>query len=373
MYASIIPCSIGVNPALNIATAAEYVSKHLVKDIIGFKREKGTDFHFKSAYQNPCVSNNQTKSTDKGNVLIKEVMRGYVGGMPCTAFLKIKIYLQDQKSFDEDLLLRGKVGGYVIFRVIDKEKLHIMAGEMDIRQVDYHTSYTHYMHYHLLLASSSGSKYVLEGRKAMNPYLFPLHAWRDMTSLHVTLRRVVGNLSTDEKMNLQGELRISMIDLLKSLVSLEGNGRRRFIRLFLETLLRTYIFQVPRGSHRDHALNVLNKSCPSSTLHEIRTEDVQIISCRQWKNNSQRRGKHLGRRKLNPVLLLNGRSTESYYLSTEPNDLVRTLLEEGLEIHICNSGFIVDSRWKRFITNPSRENGCVNTMHLGGTQPSCDS
>ncbi|GKV31846.1 hypothetical protein SLEP1_g40509 [Rubroshorea leprosula] len=89
--ASIIPCSIGVNPALTIATVSEYVSKHLVKDIIGFKREKGTDFPFKSVYQNPCVDNNETKRTNKGNVLIKEVIRGYVGVMPCTAFLKINI------------------------------------------------------------------------------------------------------------------------------------------------------------------------------------------------------------------------------------------------------------------------------------------
>jgi hypothetical protein len=33
-----------------------------------------------------------------------------------------------------------------------------------------------------------------------------------------------------------------------------------------------------------------------------------------------------------PVLLLNGYSTESYWLPTEPNDLVRTLLEEGHDI-----------------------------------------
>ena len=36
-------------------------------------------------------------------------------------------------------------------------------------------------------------------------------------------------------------------------------------------------------------------------------------------------------RKRNPVLLVNGHSTESYYLPTEPNDLIRTLLEEGHE------------------------------------------
>ncbi|GKV31845.1 hypothetical protein SLEP1_g40508 [Rubroshorea leprosula] len=99
----------------------------------------------------------------------------------------------------------------------------------------------------------------------------------------------------------------------------------------------------------------------------MRTEDVQIISCRQWKSNSQRRGKHLGGRKLNPVLLLNGHSTESYYLSIEPNDLVRTLLEEGLEIHICNSGFIVDSSGKySYLIHPERM--ALSTLYVSGVR-----
>lgn len=34
---------------------------------------------------------------------------------------------------------------------------------------------------------------------------------------------------------------------------------------------------------------------------------------------------------MNPVLLINGYATESYWLPTESNDLVRTLLDEGHE------------------------------------------
>lgn len=34
---------------------------------------------------------------------------------------------------------------------------------------------------------------------------------------------------------------------------------------------------------------------------------------------------------INPVLLINGHSTENYWLPTETKDLVRTLLEEGHE------------------------------------------
>lgn len=59
-------------------------------------------------------------------------------------------------------------------------------------------------------------------------------------------------------------------------------------------------------------------------------EDGFIISCKQWKCSQSPLGLE-GERKLNPVLLINGYSTESYWLPTEPNDLVRTLLEEGHE------------------------------------------
>jgi hypothetical protein len=59
-------------------------------------------------------------------------------------------------------------------------------------------------------------------------------------------------------------------------------------------------------------------------------EDGCFISCRQWKC-TQNPSRLEGPKQLNPVLLLNGHSTEKYWLPTEPNDLVRTLLEEGHE------------------------------------------
>lgn len=60
------------------------------------------------------------------------------------------------------------------------------------------------------------------------------------------------------------------------------------------------------------------------------TEDGFIESCRQWKC-SESEWKPEGKDELSPVLLLNGHSAESYWLATEPNDLVRTLLEAGHE------------------------------------------
>ncbi|CAL5350593.1 unnamed protein product [Camellia sinensis] len=86
------------------------------------------------------------------------------------------------------------------------------------------------------------------------------------------------NLDSDRKsMVVIKETMRGYVELLKCLISLEGNMRRR--------------------------------------------KDGFIISCKQWK----------GKKKLNPVLLINGHSTENYWLPTEPSDLVRTLLEEGHE------------------------------------------
>lgn len=90
--------------------------------------------------------------------------------------------------------------------------------------------------------------------------------------MHVTFKKVCRSDSMEEMMKLKGELNISIMELLKSVINLEGHGRLRFIGLFLQTLLRTYVLQVPRGSHRDITpLEIYQRPYPSSTLHEIKT------------------------------------------------------------------------------------------------------
>jgi hypothetical protein len=169
--ASLIPCSVGINPSLTISTAAEYVSRHLVQDVLKYKSVK-------TANKNPhSISNMNIKSGLRSMVTFEETMRGYVGGMPCTAFLKMKMNSQEQKGLSEwkscisgcNPLLIGKVGGYVEFSAIEKDKLHVIDGKVSLCEVDYRTPYTQYMHYHLLLAASSGSRYEKVKIK------FPLH------------------------------------------------------------------------------------------------------------------------------------------------------------------------------------------------------
>ncbi|CAL5389209.1 unnamed protein product [Camellia sinensis] len=334
--ASLIPCSVGVNPCLTIAALAEHVSRHLVEDVLKNKRKQNTVSYPKLG----SITSMKFGRSPESMVVFRETMRGYVGGMPCEAYLKLKMNCNtDEKEMHRNStilgvshqLLRGKVGGYVEFKALEMDKLHVIDGEVDLCQLDNRTPYTQCMHYRLLLAASSGSRYVLEGKKVLNPYLYALYAWRETTTMNVTLNRVSMDGSKEKMLKLKGKLSISMIGLLKSLISLEGNMRGRFVCLVLQTLFRTYFSQVPRGCHKDFNPPELHlRPYPSSTLHEVKTEDGFIINCRQWKCN-QSPWRPQGEKKLNPVLLINGHSTESYCLPTEPNDLVRTLLDEGHE------------------------------------------
>lgn len=90
--------------------------------------------------------------------------------------------------------------------------------------------------------------------------------------MHVTLRTVSQNSSKEEMVDLKGKLCLSMIELLKSLISLKGNSRGRFVCLFLQCLLRTYFLQTPRGIHMDFTpSDFKQRPYPPSSLHEIKT------------------------------------------------------------------------------------------------------
>lgn len=167
--ASLIPCSVGINPSLTIATLAEHISKHLVKDVLKYKAKEGTVRTDTFPKQNHgFITHMDIDKTSKSFVSFKETMRGYINGMPCEAYLILKM---DSRSWKEPYsknklsgirdhaLLKGQVGGYVIFRAVEIDKLHIINGEVDLCEVDGRTPYTQYMHYRLLLASSSGSRF----------------------------------------------------------------------------------------------------------------------------------------------------------------------------------------------------------------------
>ncbi|XP_024186518.1 uncharacterized protein LOC112191406 [Rosa chinensis] len=336
--ASLIPCSVGKNPSLTITTAAEHISKNLVQEALKYKSSNGLECVGKTADQGQeSFIEKNVINRHREMVMVNETMKGYVGGMPCTAYLKMRMNYQDQTFSDVKLgtgkshpLLKGKVGGHVEIRAFEKDDLHIIDGNVNLCAVDDRTPYTQYMQYDFLLAASTGSRYILKGRKIMNPSFFPLYAWREMTTLHVTLEKVFEEDSKDEKVVLKGELYISMTELLKSIIRLQGNNRGRFICLLSGSFLRTYFLPIPRGNQGDLVLSE-DKSYPTSTLHEIKAEDGFTISCRQWKSKLQ------GDEKLNPVLLLNAYAIESFQLPTEPNDLVRTLIEEGHETWLLNS------------------------------------
>jgi hypothetical protein len=122
------------------------------------------------------------------------------------------------------------------------------------------------------LLNSISCRYILDGKKIINPYLFALYAWRETTTLHVKFKKVAVNNSKEDKVHLKGELHISLVELIKSLISLGGNNKGRFICLLLSSLFRTCFLQIPKGSHKDFTPSDLYlKFYPSSTLHEIKT------------------------------------------------------------------------------------------------------
>lgn len=185
--ASLIPCPIGTSPCLSILAIAEYVSKHLVEDIIeynkSFHRLSGIpngetqpqafvdqkDLQVVSSKLHPRMDGELVKRSVRSSneVHVKEKMTGHLGGMPCTAYLIMKMNSANQKSHNKGNvtsseshpILRGKVGGYVLSEFLQKDKLFIIDGSVDMCSLDCRTPYTQYMRYHLLLASASGSRY----------------------------------------------------------------------------------------------------------------------------------------------------------------------------------------------------------------------
>ncbi|KAF5473543.1 hypothetical protein F2P56_010145 [Juglans regia] len=85
--ASLIPCSVGINPSLTIATAAEYVSKHLVRDVLMYKNNNDIEIPVKTDHQSPhSTPEKNTRGDWRSMVIFKETMRGYIGAFlltPC--------------------------------------------------------------------------------------------------------------------------------------------------------------------------------------------------------------------------------------------------------------------------------------------------
>ncbi|RZC78306.1 hypothetical protein C5167_002524 [Papaver somniferum] len=355
--ASLIPCSIGINPCLTIATAAEHISQSLVQDVLRHKNSTHPPQLPSTETANQILRTRQKLETVA--VIIKETMTGYLGGMLCKAYLTMKMSSRNNMESHEansaleepHLLLRGRVGGYVVFKAVEKDNFilsmeKLICVELTTRLLTHNTCTTiSFSHHHLaqgmtktraayILLSLSKFSYkswldecIYVGKKIMNPYLLALYGWKETTTLHVTLTETNRNNSKVEMVDLKGELRLTFANLIKSLISLEGNKKGRFVCLLLQSFWTTYILQTPRGNPICilPSSELEQKPYPPSDLHEIQTADGCTISCRQWKCE-QNQGKQR-----NPVLLINGYITDSFYLPTEPNDLVRTLVEEGYE------------------------------------------
>lgn len=122
-------------------------------------------------------------------------------------------------------------------------------------------------------SSSLNCRYIFEGKKVMNPFLLGLYVLRESTELHATLRKLNINHTEDQELlNLEGSLHISVFELLRTLISMRGDIKVKFISLLLQSFIRTYILQIPRGIHKRFAPSeVYERTYPSCSLLEIKT------------------------------------------------------------------------------------------------------
>ncbi|XP_057857842.2 uncharacterized protein LOC131066953 [Cryptomeria japonica] len=398
--ASLIPCAVGLNPSLTISTVAEYVSVGLVVDALKFKTSTKSQFsakiHFhdvdriintpidrnpisvdsqifdqnteedakfivKTAYakdrqalqspafngviRKPEVYDIKQMQKEVSGPTFRESMNGKLGGMPCALHLVFKMNPWGSGDLgckirgfgDDHPLLRGEVGGYMQMKSLHKDNIYIVGGTVNMCWLNPRTPYTQYMHYHLLLSSASGARYILEGKKTMHPFLFCCFGWKESTTLHAKLRQItriyqnyrVANFNAD-LVELEGDLKVSAIGLLQSLISLRGNWKGKFVSLLGQSLIRTYILQRPREVLSNAHCTAKQSNYPCHVLHKITAGDGFPFSCKQWKCSTKSNEFDCPTKNY-PVLLLNGHSTESFCLPTEPMDFVRTLLDEGYE------------------------------------------
>jgi len=115
----------------------------------------------------------------------------------------------------------------------------------------------------------------------MNPYIMASYALKETTTLHVSFRSLPPSNaevlkshenSLEEPINLTGQLHISLFEVVKCFLGLEGKQRGKFVRILLQSLWRTYILQVPRERECDLGPpNIIETPYPPSTLHELKT------------------------------------------------------------------------------------------------------
>ncbi|KAG6549247.1 hypothetical protein Mapa_009233 [Marchantia paleacea] len=398
---SLLPCAVGVNPSATItivaekvaAAAVQYAARTLVKggDLqvasncrCGFDGEnfqlastRQVSRHLLMSGENGRISLPQAKYSTLENflhpapVIVRETLRGQIAGLPCELNVEMHMGLDTEdhicsRNFgDSHRILKGRVGGTMHVPLLDKDVLHIIDGSVDMCWIDNRTPYTQYMHYGLLLASASGARYVFRGKKEMHPFLGFAFAWPESTTLLVKVQQVCPQTATYDLQTsaapatalqaeadvqkqrhpvLEGTLRVTLFELLKSLVTLQGSGRLGFVRFLLETLARTYLLRIPRvldqptqSATSCKALRVMPHTDTDSyvchVLHEFSTDDGVRVSARQWICPERSENPTSS----NVVLLLNGHSTECYWLPTEPSDVVRTLLHSGYEPWLFNS------------------------------------
>ncbi|KAI5062480.1 hypothetical protein GOP47_0023019 [Adiantum capillus-veneris] len=316
--ASLIPCSVGVNPCFTIATAAEHVSRCIVRDALQHNLHKQErQWHLgngQAAYANlnGVVSPKEEKlslpveiSSKYGRssvVIVRETLQGNLGGMPCS----LKLVLHMDVGVDEK-----------------DSNFSLLQGKATSR-----TPFTQYMHYHLLLSGPSG--------KSVSCCNFISNLTHGMSNLvQVNKSKGTGghvDTSSSSLPPLQGRLHISLFELVRSILTLRGPHKLLFVKSLLQSIFQTYSLENPNLSSstskaaqccQDSKVAISQKHpYPAHRHYDLQTGDGTPISMIQWPcNQSKSCGDALNNERAEVVLLLNGYCTESFWLPTEESDL----------------------------------------------------
>eukprot|EP00271_Cylindrocystis_brebissonii_P003575 TRINITY_DN146_c0_g1_i1.p1 TRINITY_DN146_c0_g1~~TRINITY_DN146_c0_g1_i1.p1 ORF type:complete len:1303 (-),score=251.33 TRINITY_DN146_c0_g1_i1:1318-5226(-) len=303
--ASLIPCTVGVNPIATIVGVSEHVAEQMVRIVQKEKamRSLREDFDVPKPLpagekMNGDLSQIEWKESDgaakpvipklfptKGAVVV-ETLQGYLGGVahvltlqlhmggtgrcggPCASstgpsYVSIGSGAKSRccqchdpshtpvdASVDSDSsdaqetfmdMLSGRAAG-VLKADLVKGELHVVDGCVHMINVSPRAPTKHHMIYHLHLVGDYGMRYVLHGKKEMGQFFGPGCLWPESTTLHCTLLRLPSLTGEEQpELRMEGSLRLDMAPLMYSIAVMYGPQKFRFMRQLVSGILRVYL------------------------------------------------------------------------------------------------------------------------------------
>ncbi|HWU89011.1 MAG TPA: GMC family oxidoreductase, partial [Kofleriaceae bacterium] len=229
MDGSILPASTGVNPSSTIAAIAERNIERVIRRITGNSSWTAPERQNVVPYADPLDS---VKIPPEGTALpetpalgikMRETLRGSwqrAGeGTWQPVVCRLQITITDLSEFVEEPAHRGVVTGTVDAAGLTQGEAKVFEGVWNLF-VAPDEGPDREMRYTLPFIGQDGAQYTLRGTKRFrrNP---GLRLWRENTVLHFKVHRKLHPEDMEEQMVGHGQVRISLLEVLKWLLSFE--------------------------------------------------------------------------------------------------------------------------------------------------------